>query len=416
MKRRTKILVAGLALMLSQATYASAADLVWWTMNWNEKNANDFAAEFMKENPGVNVRVEANVAGGLQSRILVALQSGTTPDLIDVQNGINIPLAETGKLEPLRDHLTSAGVNLDDILPASLDTATYKGELYGLPFQAEAHALIYNKGAFKDAGLDPEKPPQTWAEFIETAKALTRRNSQGQQVYGYGVSGGGADQPGNALFRSLPFMWMNGGGILGADSREVTINSPASVEGVKLYVDLFTTLKVAPPSTLENDSSALRRLFQVGNVAMIPGATSDIERIRAAAPDIELGVTPLPHPEGKESAVILGGWNFIVPKDAPNKEAAIKLAAFMSKPERQAVYTTTFPATQSGLEAERFNDPLMDAHKEMLQYARPQPAIPQWGQIGQIYYNHLQEALLEVSTVQEAMDAAAEEIEAVLKQ
>lgn len=416
MKRRTKMLVTGLALLLSQAAHASAADLVWWTMNWNEQKAKDYAAEFMKENPGVNVRVEANVAGGLQSRILVALQSGSTPDLIDVQNGANVPLAETGKLEPLRDRLTAAGVKFDDILPASLDTATYNGQLYGLPFQAEAHALIYNKGAFKEAGLDPEKPPQTWAEFVDAAKKLTGKNSKGQQVYGYGVSGGGADQPGNALFRSLPFMWMNGGGILGPDNKEVIINSPASVEGVKLYVDLFTTYKVSPPSTLENDSNALRRLFQVSNVAMIPGATSDIERIRAAAPDIELGVGPLPHPEGKDPAVILGGWNFIIPKDAPNKDAAIKLAAFMSKPERQAVYTTTFPAAMSGLNDKRFADPIMDAHKEMLKYARPQPTIPQWGQIGQIYYNHLQEALLQSSTVQEAMDAAATEIKTLLSQ
>lgn len=416
MKRKTRILAAGLALMLSHATCASAADLVWWTMNWNEQKAKDFAAEFMKENPGVKVRVEANVAGGLQSRILVALQSGSTPDLIDVQNGVNIPLAETGKLEPLRDHLTAAGVNFDDVLPASLDTATFNGELYGLPFQAEAHALIYNRGAYKEAGLDPDKPPQTWTEFLDSAKALTRTNSAGQKVYGYGVSGGGADQPGNALFRSLPFMWMNGGGILGPDNKEVTINSPESVEAVKFYVDLFTTLKVSPPSTLENDSNALRRLFQVGNVAMIPGATSDIERIREAAPEIELGVAPLPHPDGKETAVILGGWNFIIPKDAPNKEAAIKLAAFMADAGRQAAYTTTFPAAMSGLQAQRFNDPLMDAHKTMLQHARPQPAIPQWGQIGQIYYNYLQEALLEGSTVQEAMDAAAEEIKSVLSQ
>ena len=416
MKRKTRILAAGLALMLSHATCASAADLVWWTMNWNEQKAKDLAAEFMKENPGISVRVEANVAGGLQSRILVALQSGSTPDLIDVQNGVNIPLAETGKLEPLRDHLTAAGVNFDDVLPASLDTATFNGELYGLPFQAEAHALIYNKGAYKEAGLDPDKPPQTWTEFLDYAKALTRTNSAGQKVYGYGVSGGGADQPGNALFRSLPFMWMNGGGILGPDNKEVTINSPESVEAVKFYVDLFTTSKVSPPSTLENDSNALRRLFQVGNVAMIPGATSDIERIREAAPEIELGVAPLPHPDGKETAVILGGWNFIIPKDAPNKEAAIKLAAFMSNAGRQAAYTTTFPAAMSGLQAERFNDPLMDAHKTMLRHARPQPAIPQWGQIGQIYYNYLQEALLEGSTVQEAMNAAAEEIKSVLSQ
>ncbi|MDK1373666.1 MULTISPECIES: ABC transporter substrate-binding protein [unclassified Sinorhizobium] len=416
MKRMTKTLAAGFALLLSQASLASAADLVWWTMNWNEQKAKDYAAEFMKENPDVKIRVEANVAGGLQSRILVALQSGSTPDLIDVQNGANIPLAQTGKLEPLRDKLTAAGVEFDNILPASLDTATYEGQLYGLPFQAEAHALIYNKGAFKEAGLDPEKPPQTWTEFIDYAKKLTRTNSKGQQVFGYGVSGGGADQPGNALFRSLPFMWMNGGGILSPDNKDVIVNSSASVEGVKLYVDLFTTYKVSPPSTLENDSNGLRRLFQVGNVAMIPGATSDIERIRAAAPDIEIGVGQLPHPEGKQTAVILGGWNFIIPKDAPNKEAAIRLAAFMSKPERQALYTTTFPAAMSGLDDKRFADPIMNAHKEMLKHARPQPTIPQWGQIGQIYYNHLQEALLQSSTVQEAMDSAASEIETLLSQ
>lgn len=416
MKYETKMLVTGLAILLSQAAHASATDLVWWTMNWNEDKAKEYAVEFMKENPGVKIRIESNVAGGLQSRILVALQSGSTPDLIDVQNGANVPLAQTGKLEPLREKLTTAGVNFDDILPASLDTATYQGELYGLPFQAEAHALIYNKGAFKEAGLDPEKPPLTWTEFVDDAKKLTRKNAKGQQVYGYGVSGGGADQPGNALFRSLPFMWMNGGGILGPDNKEVIVNSPASVEGVKLYVDLFTTYKVSPPSTLENDSNGLRRLFQAGNVAMIPGATSDIERIGAAAPDIEIGVVPLPHPDGKETSAILGGWNFIIPRDAPNKDAAIKLAAFMSKPERQAAYTTTFPAAISGLDDKRFADPIMNAHKEMLKHAKPQPTIPQWGQIGQVYYNHLQEALLKTSTVQEAMDSAASEIETLLTQ
>jgi len=407
------ILAAGIGLLLSHSTIASAADLVWWTMSWNEQNAKNFAAEFMKENPDVTIRIEPNVAGGLQSRILVALQSGDTPDLIDVQNGINIPLAETGKLTPLRKALEAEGVDFNDILPAALTTATYNDELYGLPFQVEAHALIYNKGAYRDAGLDPERPPQTWAEFIEYSKKLTGTGSDGKQRYGYGVSGGGADQPGNALFRALPFMWMNGGGILGPDN-EVIINSPASVEGLKLYVDLFTEHKVAPPSTLENDGNALRRLFTVGNVAQIPGATSDIGRIREAAPDLEIGVGLLPHPEGKEPAAILGGWNFVIPADAPNKEAAIKLAAFMSKPERQAVYTTTFPAAQSGLSMERFADPIMNAHKEMLKYAKPQPTIPQWSQITQIFYAQLQEALLGSASVQEAMDVAADEIKALL--
>jgi len=414
MKHKAKVLIAGLAMLMSQTGLGTSAELVWWTTSWNEQKARDFAAEFTKANPDVTVRIEPNVPGGLQSRVLVALQSGKTPDLIDVQNGINIPLAETGKLEPLKEALEAQGVKIADILPAALSTATYNGKLYGLPFQAEAHGFVYNKGAYREAGLDPERPPRTWAEFLDYSKKLTRAGSDGKRRYGYGVSGGGSDQPGNALFRSLPFMWMNGGGILSPDNREVIINSPASVEGVKFYVDLFTTHKVSPPSTLENDGTALRRLFTVGNIAQIPAATSDVQRIREAAPNIEIGVGLLPHPEGKETAAILGGWNFVIPADAPNKAAAIKLAAFMAAPERQAVYTTTFPAAASGLQLPKFSDPILTAHKEMLKFARPQPTIPQWAQITQIYYGHLQEALLGSTSVQDAMDAAAKEIKPLL--
>ncbi|KAA0971992.1 ABC transporter substrate-binding protein [Aureimonas fodinaquatilis] len=411
--RKTLLRITSLAALVMWPSMGSAQELVWWTMSWNEANARAFADEFIAENPGVTVRIEPNVAGGLQSRVLIAIQSGNTPDLIDIQNGVNIPLAETGGLAAIGDALASEGVDFEDFLPAAVETATYNGQVYGMPFQVEAHAFLYNKAAYRDAGLDPETPPTTWKEFLEFSEALTGSWSNGSPRYGYGVSGGGPDQPGNSLFRSLPFLWMNGGGILGPDN-EVIVNSPASVEGLKLYVDLFTEYGYAPPSTLENDSNALRRLFSVGNVAQIPGATSDVQRVLEADPDFEIGVGLLPHPEGGEPAAILGGWNFVIPEAARNKELAVKLAAFMASPERQAIYTTTFPAAQSGLDLPRFDDPLFAAHKEMLGFARPQPTIPEWSQITRIYYTHLQEALLGSMSAQQSMDAAAAEITALL--
>ena len=331
---------------------------------------------------------------------------------IDLQNGATIPLAETGALAEIEEPLRSAGADLESVLPAAMETATLDGVLYGLPFQAEAHALIYNKGLFEAAGLDPEAPPETWDEFVAAAKTLTG-DIDGRQVYGYGVSGGGADQPGNTLFRSLPFLWMNGGGILDADQQTVILDSPASIEGVEFYTGLYTEEGVSPPSTLENDSSALRRLFTVGTLAMIPGATSDVARIVEAAPDIDIGVGLMPHPEGKDPAVILGGWNFVIPAASENVDVAARLAAFVSQPERAAIYTTTFPANQEALSNERFSDPIMDAHKEMLAYARPQPSIAEWSQIGQIYYDNIQEILLG-SDPTETMTLAAEQIRGVL--
>ena len=58
----------------------------------------------------------------------------------------------------------------------------------------------------------------------------------------------------------------------------------------------------------------------------------DIASIRKENPEIDIGVMPIPHPEGKETAAILGGWSFVVPKDAKNPEEAKKLVQFLAEP------------------------------------------------------------------------------------
>ena len=77
---------------------------------------------------------------------------------------------------------------------------------------------------FKDAGLDPENPPQTWDQLVDAAKKLTHDDQ-----YGFAITGGG--EFGNTIFRSLPFIWMNGGSIISDDMTKATVNEPAAVEG-----------------------------------------------------------------------------------------------------------------------------------------------------------------------------------------
>ena len=48
------------------------------------------------------------------------------------------------------------------------------GKTYGIPWQRSTIILYYNKDAFREAGLDPNKPPSTWAELEEYAKKLTK--------------------------------------------------------------------------------------------------------------------------------------------------------------------------------------------------------------------------------------------------
>ncbi len=411
---RLKTMIFAAALVALPFASAGAGEVVWWVTEPGKDQAAKLAADFEKENPDIKVKLQTNPYGGLQNKVMIALRSGIPPDVIEVQTSWITPYVATGKLRDITG-VVSAQLDLKDFVPAALDSAKSDGKLYGLPFQAEALAMFYRKDLYRAAGLDPEKPPQTWPDFIEVAKKLTITGADGKRQYGYGIAGGGPEGEGNTLYRSLPYMWMNGGGILADDNKQSIANKPESVEAIRFYTDMFTKLKVAPPSTLENDGLQLRRLFMAGAIAHYQGTPTEIERFEKDMPNLDYGITLMPYPVGKKTSALLGGWAFIAPGDGKNKAEADKLIAFLAKPERIGFYTRTFPALKAAMTLPRFADPRLNAFKEMLNYARPQPTIDSWLEIQKIYYRHVQEILIGGATPQEAMDAATKEINAVLK-
>ncbi|HET7714945.1 MAG TPA: sugar ABC transporter substrate-binding protein [Bauldia sp.] len=390
---------------------ATAGEILWWTPNWGEARAKELADKFMAANPGITVKMEVTVSDGLPTRIQTALRSGSPPDLIEAQHGWVVPYAQAGLLAPLDDVLAALGA--DDFVPASLKYDTWDGHVWGIPYRIETHGVLYNKGAFKAAGLDPEKPPETWSELIEVATKLTGKGANGQDQYGFAITGGG--EFGNTVFRSLPFIWMNGGSIISDDMTKATVNEPAAVEAVTFYTD-FLKKGLSPPSTLQNDGTANRRLFIAETVAMYQSGQFDVGSIRKENPNIDIGVMMIPHPEGKETAAILGGWSFIVPKDAPNPDETKKFIEFLAQSENMGFFTDTFPARVSAMEMERFKDPILTVFKAMLPHGRTLPPHKNWIPITQAYFDGVQSILLGDAEPQEAMDIAAEEIQALLDQ
>ena len=406
--KRTTILAAALStavpLLVVGGGAAMAGEVVWWTPNFNQARAEELKAKFEAANPGITIRLEITTTDGLPQRVLTALQSGAAPDIIDVQHGWVNGYAQNGLIIPLDDVVTER----EDYVPAALDYVTWDGKLWGLPYRIETHAVIYNKDHFREAGLDPENPPQTWTELVEAAKALTT----GDGRYGFAITGGG--EVGNTLFRSLPFIWMNGGSIISEDGTTATVNSPEAVEAVEFYTDMLTEHGVSPPSTLENDGTANRRLFIAEAVSMYQSGQFDINSIREENPDIDIGVMTIPHPEGAETAAILGGWSFVIPSDAQNPEEAKTVLQFLAQPENMGFFTDTVPARLSAMELPRFDDPILSVFKEMLPHGRPVPLHRNWVQIVQAYFDGIQRILLGEQTAQEAMDDANEEIQALL--
>jgi multiple sugar transport system substrate-binding protein len=402
------VLAALLAIGLASCGGGGSSEIVWWTPSWGEARARELAGRFEAAHPGRRVRVEVTVADGLPTRIQTALRSGAPPSVIEAQHGWVVPYAQAGLLRPI-ENLAGRG----DFMPAALDYVTWDGALWGVPYRVETQAVLFNRGMFREAGLDPDAPPRTWPELIRAAAALTRTRPNGQPQYGFAITGGG--EVGNTLFRSLPFIWMNGGDVLSRDLTTAVLHEPAAVAGLTVYTDMFTRLGASPPSTLQNDGLAIRRLFIAEAVAMYQSGPFDIGPIRDENPTLDLGVMPIPHPEGRDPAAVLGGWSFIVPRDAPDPDAARALVDFLTTPESMGFFTDTFPARVSALDLPRFADPILENFRAMLPYGRPLPQHRNWLQIVQVYVEHVQRALLEKVTPGQAMEEAARDIQALLE-
>ena len=99
-------------------------------------------------------------------------------------------------------------------MPAALDYVTWDGKLWAIPYRIETHAVIFNKGDFTAAGLDPASA----AADLGRAGRRRRPKLTKDGKSGFAITGGG--EVGNTIFRSLPFIWMNGGSIISDDVQD----------------------------------------------------------------------------------------------------------------------------------------------------------------------------------------------------
>ena len=332
---RTMGLVGLAVSMLATTTSLTpAGEIVWWTPNWGEARARELADKFMAANPGITVNMEITTSDGLPQRILTALQSGAPPDIMEVQHGWVNGYAQNDLILTLDDVIEER----EDYTPAALDYVSWDGKLWAIPYRIETHGVIYNRGHYAEAGLDPDNPPATWDELVPAAEALSTGGR-----FGFAITGGG--EVGNTIFRSLPFIWQNGGGIVSYDLTTAIVNEPAAVEAVTFYTDFYTN-GLSPTSTLENDGTANRRLFIAEAVSTYQSGQFDIGSIRAENPNIDIGVMKIPAPEGKDTAAILGGWSYVVPKDARNPdEAKLFLQFSIRRRTRPSSPTPSRPAS-----------------------------------------------------------------------
>ena len=141
-----------------------------------------FAEGFMKENPGI--KVTPIYAGTYQETIVKALtahKSGTPPVTSVLLSTDMFTLIDEDAIVPFDNFAKSAEDKawMGGFYKAFMLNSQTGGKTWGIPFQRSTVVMYWNKQLFKEAGLDPERPPQNWAELVDYGKKLTKKDAAG---------------------------------------------------------------------------------------------------------------------------------------------------------------------------------------------------------------------------------------------
>lgn len=306
------------------------------TVTFYQRAATDQAAaalvpEFNASHPHLKVVVVQTCPNCDTSKLATAIRAHDPPDLAGL-NDIDVPeFAQEGVLLNLTKYVNALSYK-KDLSPGHLALAAYKGAYYGVPYLADLSVLWYNKSLFKQAGL-PTTPPTTFAQILSDAQAV---NKLGNGVSGFSFAGNCQGCLGFVMEPDLFAIHDNLiNGPIGKQTIDIQNNGPLK-QLLTLYQQLYTQ-HLTPASDLTDSGPTWGEDFEAGKVGILPGDYGFIAAIKAAGLLPDVGIAPLPGPNGKYSTFD-GGDDFVIPKGAKNPSGAWEFVQWMLQKSTQVQY------------------------------------------------------------------------------
>ncbi len=373
-------------------------------------------ADFNATHPEIQVSgVSMGQYAALSQKIMAAIAANSPPTMAQVYENWTANFIDAGAIVPLQKFVDgSNGLSqeeLADIFPVFLDGGTFAGQLWTFPFNKGLPALYYNKEMFQKAGLDPDRPPQTWEEFREMAAKLT-----------LDADGDGRPEQWGTSF-SIPTIFamfqlilvQNGGQIMSPDGTQFLFNTPIGVDALQYLMDLVEKDHVAyiAPGAYEHQTDFVAR-----KAAMIQG---HIVSRKYMEPQLTFvpGIAPIPR--GKKPAVMLTGTNLAIfsKTSEQQQQAAWTFVRWLTEVEQQArwsVETSYVPIRRSALETDKMKAefervPGLEAVMRQMDYAVAQPKTRQWfSGRRQLEEEAVETAMRGKKSAKKGLDAVAEKL------
>lgn len=379
------------------------------------KIIDDMVERFHKDNPDINVTaVYAGNYTDTMTKAMTALKGGQPPQISVLLSTDVFTLIDENAIVPI-DGLAANDAWLKDFYPAFMANGQINGKTWSIPFQRSTIVLYWNKDAFKEAGLDPEKAPTTWDEMAEMAKKLIKKDGSGN-ITRWGVE---IPTTGYAYWMLQALAIENGQKLMNEAGNEVYLTAPKTVAALDYWVDLSRKHNVMPTGTI--DWATLRTDFLEGKTAMMWHTTGNLTAVKDGA-KFNFGVAMLPAKERLGSPT--GGGSFYIFKSATpeQQKAAVKFIQWMTAPERAAEwsiktgYVAVTPAAYKtpAMEAYAKGFPAALVARDQLEHAIAELSVHENGRIYK-FVNDAVQAALTGTNPQEALAAAQQQAERVLK-
>jgi sn-glycerol 3-phosphate transport system substrate-binding protein len=377
------------------------------------------AADFEKENPGI--KVKPVYTGSYQDTIaktLTALKGGEPPHFAVILSTDMYTLIDEEAVVAYDDLVKTDADKawLKSFFPGFMENSQTGGKTWGIPFQRSTIVLYWNKELFKEAGLDPNKPPANWGELLDHAKKLTKKDAAGN-VTQWGIQVPSSGFP-YWLFQG--FTTQNDARLMNATGTETYFDNPRVIEALQYWVDLSRKHQVHPPGIVEWGTTP--KDFFEKKIAMMWTTTGNLTNVRNNA-KFEFGVAMLP--ANKRRGTPTGGGNFYVfKKSTPQeREAVVKFAKWATQPERAAQwgidtgYVAVTPAAYDTPRMKTYVDgfPPAAVARDQLPHAVAELSTHENQRVTRALDDGLQAALTGTKTPEQAMKDAQREAERILR-
>jgi putative chitobiose transport system substrate-binding protein len=276
-------------------------------------------AAFVKQNPGAQVEWVDVPWGDMESKILSTIAANNIPDVVNLNPQFASKLAQKKALVDMQIKLTPE--EIAQYFPNIWKANQLSGVTFGLPWYVAIDVTIYNRDLFKKAGLDPERPPKTYAELATAAEKIKAKTGK----YAFMLT-----MDGSQVLESMVQMGMQ----LLTNDGKAGFNNAEGKAAFNYWVNLFQK-QLIPREILNEGHRKAIELYQAGELAVLLTGPQFLKTVAQNAPDIAKVsdvAAQITGANGKKSAAVM---NVVVPSAAKNIDLGVKFAVFLTNNQNQ---------------------------------------------------------------------------------